>query len=118
MNHEKGFTVVFAVGVLGLLSLLAVALAAPSVLESHRLRLYQARMQAEYLSLAGIEHARSDSARGQISDATYDLAGGTVTISIQRLDGNECRVQSTGSLRLAWRKQPVEVRTEARISTP
>jgi Tfp pilus assembly protein PilV len=118
MNHEKGFTVVFAVGVLGLLTLLAMALATPSVLESRRLKLYQARLQAEYLSLAGIEHARSDSAHGQISNASYDLAGGTVTISVQRLDGNQSRVQSIGSLRLPWRKEPVEARTEARISLP
>jgi hypothetical protein len=118
MKNEKGFTVVFAVGVLGLLTLLAMVFGAPSLLESRRLKLYHARMQAEYLSLAGIEHARRDVAHGQFSDASYNLADGTVTISIQRLDDKQCRIQSVGSLRLAWRKEPIEARKEARIPVP
>jgi len=96
-RHRRGFTLIMALIVLALLSGLGAVMTMPALRESKVVRHHQARLQAEYLALAGIEYARGLVDRQQAVDAgehVYQLGDGEVTVKIEPLDNNQYQVTS------------------------
>lgn len=118
MKRNDGYTLIFVIGVIALLAGLAAMLAGPSVQQQRRVDLHYRKVQAEYLSLAGIERAKEWGTRGVLTNALYLLANGTVDVKMEQGDGKQVHVISMGRIRAEWRKDLIEARNEATIQLP
>ena len=83
MKRTNGYTLIFVIGVIALLAGLAAMLAGPSVQQQRRVDLHYRKIQAEYLSLAGIERAKEWRSQGVVTNALYLLANGTVDVRME-----------------------------------
>ncbi len=117
-RRKGGYTLVFTLAVIALLAGLATMLAGPSSAQARRVDLHYRRVQADCLSLAGIESARSWAARGIVTNELYVLANGTVDTHMEPIGGKQCRVVSVGRVHEPWRKALVESRNETILSLP
>lgn len=117
-NSQRGYALIFTLGLVVLLAALGAMLAGPSATEHKRVELHSRNVQALYLSLAGIESAKAWAAQGVVTNDLYLLANGIVDTRMEPFEGNQCRVISIGRLRSEWRKRPIEARTEIIIPLP
>src|SRR5688572_17870200 len=101
MKGNRGYALVFTLGIIALLSAVAAMLAGPAAVERKRVDLHYRNVQAQYLSLAGIEQSKTWATRGVLTNELYLLANGTVDTTMQR-DGNRCRITSVGRVRTDW----------------
>lgn len=118
MKQTKGYTLVFVIGVIALLAGLAAMLAEPSAAQRRRVDLHYRKVQAEYLSLAGIERAKDWASQGIATNTLYILSNGTVDVRMEPVDGRKYRVISVGRVRAEWRKNLVEAQNETRVELP
>ena len=118
MKHNQGYTLVFALAVMVLLAGVAAMLALPSLTEARRVDLHYRNVQAQCLSLAGIESARHWAAQGMVTNELYLLANGIVDTNMEKLDDKNCRIVSVGRVRTPWRNRQVTVRTETIVPIP
>ena|SRR5438105_3518926 len=118
MKRTNGYTLIFVIGVIALLAGLAAMLAGPSVQQQRRVDLHYRKIQAEYLSLAGIERAKEWRSQGVVTNALYLLANGTVDVRMEPDDAKQVHVISVGRIRAEWRKDLIEARNEVTIQLP
>jgi type II secretory pathway component PulK len=117
MRRRRGFTLVLAISVLALVSGLGAVLTAPALREAKVARRHQARLQAEYLALAGLEFARGVAATlTEPREERYGLGGGEVMVSIRPETENQYRVTSVGSIEAGGGVGLVTWKLERRIA--
>jgi type II secretory pathway component PulK len=117
MTRPHGFTLVMAISVLALVSGMGAVLTAPALREAKVARRHQARLQAEYLALAGVEYARSVAgAVTEKREQSYELGGGEVSVSIQPVAEKQYHVTSVGSIRSGSGAGLVTWKLERRIT--
>src|SRR5262245_655386 len=95
-RNRDGSTLVFAVSLVGLLSLMAVLLCTPRNVERRQLEWHYRNVQAQYLSLAGVERARAWASTGVVTNEVYELGEGNVLLVMKPGAGKTCHVKSTG----------------------
>lgn len=117
MKQRRAFTLVMALVVLALLSGMGAALTAPTLREARVVNRHQARLDAEYLALAGVEYARSiiDLQPDQ-QEGTYKLGNGEVSVRIEPLEGRHYHVTSTGTVKAGRGAAAVTWTLERRIT--
>ena len=117
-QQRRAYALVFTLGVVALLAALGGMLAGPTSAETQRVDLHYRKLQAEYLSLGGIERASAWAAQGVVTNELYLLANGTVDLVMERIDDKHCRAVSIGRLRAEWRKKLIDARTERILELP
>lgn len=117
-RREQGSTLILAVAVLGLLMLLASLLTAIPRQEAWQLDRHYEHVRAEYLSLAGLARARAWAGAGLVTNATYTLGPGSVSVQMTRGAGKTCQVESLGRIEREPLKKPLIVRTEGTVLLP
>jgi type II secretory pathway pseudopilin PulG len=117
MNRRRGFTLVMAIVVLALASGLGAVLTAPALRESIVVRRHQARLQAEYLALAGLEYVRSlEQMPSDALEKTYTLGNGEVSVTIRPGEHQQYTVTSVGSVNAGGGRGTVTWTLERRIT--
>jgi hypothetical protein len=114
-TNTQGYTLIFTLGIVGLLAALGAMLTMPSATQQKRVELHYRNVQAQYLSLAGLEQAKTWAAQGIVTNELYLLANGVVDTTMEPVDGNQCRVVSIGRLRTPWRNHQITARNEVTI---
>lgn len=117
-SRRHAYALVFTLGVVALLAALGAMLTGPSSTETQRVDLHYRKVQAEYLSLAGLERASWWASQGVVTNELYLLANGTVDTVMERIDDKQCRVVSIGRLRAEWRQKLIDARTERILELP
>jgi len=115
MKRNQGYTLVFTLGVVGLLTTIGALLIGPSQTEHRRVELHYRTVQAQYLSLAGIEQAKHWAAQGVLTNELYLLANGAIDTTMEPIDATTCRVVSHGRVHSSWKKGLVIVRSEQAV---
>ncbi len=116
MKRQHGFTLIMAIALLSLVAGFGAVMTAPTLRESAQVKMHLARLRAEYLARAGLEHARhAPLAMTEQPPAEYDLGDGHVSVRFEMIETNMVRVISTGSVTPAWSRKPVTWTLERRI---
>jgi hypothetical protein len=98
--------------VVALLAAMGAMLVGPSQTQQRTLELHYRKMQADYLSLGGLEQAKEWAAQGVLTNELFVLSNGVVDTTMEALDGKRCRVVSIGRVRVGWKKDQITARNE------
>jgi|ERR1051325_4515483 hypothetical protein len=117
-KHDGGYTLVFTLGLIAMLATVGAMLAGPSRVERKRIDWHYRQVQAQCLSLAGLEEARSYAARNILTNELYLLANGTVDTSMEAQQNHTCRIVSRGRVQAPGSRKLIVARTETIVPLP
>ena len=78
MNRREGYTLIFTLAVIALLTAVGAMLVGPSQTQQRSLELHYRKLQADFLSLGGIEQAKAWAAQGVLTNELFLLSNGVV----------------------------------------